>query len=1484
MEFWAGDGQPPLYAKFGTVPGRNFAHAYQDKHQAADFQPYLCERLDRGREPSCWTVPGSRTGGVLQDYTNWTDQDLSPSAPHFPFALDNQPRQLHGLRDYQAQDKREREWLVVEAHRAAARERERECERRMQREGLQRRWEPCSPVRYRREPARRSLSDTSYRELEAWAARYSHSLPRKRRLEAGLWGAQGTQECERVLEKDSWGNRGGTEPRASAIHLAGLPQPREWGQWERRDTQKTMSHSLSQPVIPDTTYPSDTKENETSYQKRVFSQPPGYIPPPPYNATHNISTVMQHAEKYTTIKAVASVYAGWYQGASRHTYCTLPTPRKQDYSVLDFHRERGGGEKLMKEEWKQRTWSDPGGHRQQGHAIVGQWTGSSAHPQNIRSDSLSPLLQSPQQPQMANLCETANLSATMERKVSLKKSRGGETIFCLVSRMGGTAGLSSSPEEPLKLLYLPLSTTSPLTTVSNSVLGRVSRGLEECGEINESHKLAGEVDSVVPSLQHESSAPAQTPAYIRDSNLKPKLKGALDWMGSEQVAAHREELLRAIQSRPSLQGEERDRQSLPSTTDSEVALPEGTQVGASSPVSRRKGMQTLAPVSVKYPLWREPSYMGRVKSDNPSPCYLKATWEEGKPGKDLNDDHTENSPDVCSHPLDVEVRRLELKRDTESDSSSGLLVIDATCVVVRVEFIFPPKKEHVQYLCSPTPSDPPEPGLDQSSPIDLIPIHNQVKEDTSPEQSTDISAQICPLLDSEEPVIDFKELDVEEQVDKDQHTPSDTPFTETYLPQQTEDTRQLPESLSPSPSIPDNKTWEEHAGWILGIPLLSYSVLDQTEEDELPQPNNDNNDSLECLPKITLEEPVSEASPEIGQAKDDILVTEADVTLDAQSSADIVVEPKMEVREQTCDFSVQNPSDGLPDIQVMYLHKTDITNVPPFEHCLQVSQDAGEIGDAGFSPPISQCLNPQRSYPDSPPHSPLNTTSPSNSRSSSPSHHFLTSPSQFTSRSAPPESNTDPLYLPEEVPLSPSDISLPLHPDPPPTELSDYISLFQFPSPPPSLSVPLSPSRPPPPSVPPLPSRSPPPSPSVPLSPYRSPSPSLSVPLSPSRSPSVPLSPSRSPPPPGPSSRPQSPEILVKSFNPVLPSSTTPTTHREGPEYPKSLWDAVKFIRKHTAPDSENEEEEGGELWDPESAGEDGAALDEEFDLGMENMLFQCSDNLRQGIFFSSGGSSLEVANDLEVQRDHKEEHILVTDEERSEKEPSRPAEDDTLSCSSTDSHGSGETVIMRAEGESDSETETDEETDCEAEIISEEPDTNVEHCVTEGEEWSCIVVPKIYVVVEEEREDVRDREVRDTAEPCQNERYLSETQATTQQIEERDIVNSQKAGEGRSSEGEESRSLVNVTTSERFSGGAMGDEGQCGCVTVEGLEESDNGQHHNNGETVYSSQCTQVVESVEEMCSSDVASENILLDEKSCDSSLMEESSQEDIPCESSQ
>ncbi|KAJ7999919.1 hypothetical protein DPEC_G00199400 [Dallia pectoralis] len=787
---------------------------------------------------------------------------------------------------HQAEDRREREWLVGEFHRAAARDRESD---RRQREVWQRRCEPRSPDRYRREPAKRSLSNSSYRELEAWAARYSHSLPRRRRLEAGLWGgAHGSQENDRVPERAAWGHRGG------AMHLIGVPsQPREWGPWERTDTQPTISHRWSQVLTPDKTYPLDTKKNPASRcQRRVLSQPPGYIPPPPYNAPQNISPALQHAEKYSTKEALASVYAAWDCGARRHTYSTAP--RKKDYSGPDVPRERAA--ELINEEWKQRTWSDPGGHRQEGQAVTGQWTGSPANPQimAVQSRSLSPSSRSPEQHQTHR--ETDSLSANTQEKVCLKKRRRGETIFCLVSRMGGVAGLSSFSGEPP--LSLPLLTTPPLTTALNS-LGRESQNTLGPGARNDSPKLADEIDSGLQFLQPDSSVPPQIPASIRYRNHKPKLKGVLDWKGSEQEAAHRKELLRAVQSRPKLQ-----------EMDSEAVLPEGTSVKALSPVSRRKENQ--APVSVKYPLWREPSSIGTVKSENPSPSYL--TWKF-------------------------------------FSSLSWELYLEVSLIL-------------------------------------------------RPQLPVQFSSSISLLL----------------------------PL-------------QFSSSISP-----------QH----------------------------------------------------------------------------------------------------------------------PFKF----------FSSSTFSPPLSR---------------------------------------QFS------------------------------------------FSLIQ-------------------------------------LSPFGSPT----------------LQ--------NPSSRAESPEIQAKAFTSVLSTSTRPATHIEEPKYPKALWDAVKCIRKHTAPDSENEEE-GSELWDPESAARDG-----DFDLGFGEM-YQRSDSLGWGNMSGSEKRSLEVAKYLEVEGDNKNRNMLVASthyETSSEKED---REDDTLSCSSTDSHCSGHTVIM---------------TDY----------ADVVQCVTDGHEWSCTVGPKRYVVVEGQGEE--DRGPGYTAEP-QNEGYRFE-------------------------------------------------------------------------------------------------------------------------------
>ncbi|CAL8403159.1 unnamed protein product [Arctogadus glacialis] len=196
MAYWAeSQGQSPVYAKYCTVPGPNCTHMYHDRHKATYLPLPLCDQ----REPSCWTVPGSRTGGILHDYTNWTNPDLAaPAASHFPFGLDNPNKDRPQPQETRGGERR------AGGYRGAP---EREYELGNPNEGWQRRWEPGS--------SSGSLSDSSYRELQAWAARYSHSLPRRRRMGAEMKGAfQEAPETSRTLGRV---NRHAPDPHMAAL-------------------------------------------------------------------------------------------------------------------------------------------------------------------------------------------------------------------------------------------------------------------------------------------------------------------------------------------------------------------------------------------------------------------------------------------------------------------------------------------------------------------------------------------------------------------------------------------------------------------------------------------------------------------------------------------------------------------------------------------------------------------------------------------------------------------------------------------------------------------------------------------------------------------------------------------------------------------------------------------------------------------------------------------------------------------------------------------------------------------------------------------------------------------------------------------------------------------------------------------------------------------------------------------------------------------
>eukprot|EP00064_Thunnus_orientalis_P004095 superscaffoldBa00000361_g4106 len=323
-------------------------------------------------------MPGSRTGGALQDYTNWTEPELPAlTSSHFPFILDRHAQQHQDLGEYHTQEARDREWTA--AQRAT-----REYERGFLREGWQRRWEPCSPVRYNREVSKRT--DSSYRELEAWAARYSHSLPRRRRIEAELRGAShGLWESSRDI-------RSGTDPRAATLQqVRQSTNIRESGLWDRGIRQQAPTYYPPQVPASDTSHVLDIKE-KTGYQRRMFSQPPGYIAPPPYNSPLKSSPVTHQRD------------TNWEQEGKRQTYWTQPTLRKQDM----YDKKNREKEDYQKPEGNQKTFSELDGlkHQRQealpvqaGSPIILPPSSSTPPPPEEESGSISSDLPHKEEPQ-----------------------------------------------------------------------------------------------------------------------------------------------------------------------------------------------------------------------------------------------------------------------------------------------------------------------------------------------------------------------------------------------------------------------------------------------------------------------------------------------------------------------------------------------------------------------------------------------------------------------------------------------------------------------------------------------------------------------------------------------------------------------------------------------------------------------------------------------------------------------------------------------------------------------------------------------------------------------------------------------------------------------------------------------------------------------------------------------------------------------------
>ncbi|XP_078104369.1 uncharacterized protein LOC144516712 [Sander vitreus] len=830
MEFWPeNQGQSPIYSKFGTVPGRNCTHNYHDRHQVPHYPLYYGEQQDQGRESSYWTVPGSRTGGAPQEYTNWMDQELTaPTSSHFPFILDRHVQQHQDLGDYQPHEARDREWIA--AQRAA-----REYERGFLREAWQRRWEPCGPVRYNRDVSAKR-SDSSYRELEAWAARYSHSLPRRRRIEAELRGAsKGLLESSRAPERDS---RSGTDPRVVALQqVRQSANIRESGLWDRGGRQQAQTYYSSQTPATDTSHMLDIKE-KTCYQRRIFSQPPGYIAPPPYDSSHKGSPVLHHCD------------TSWEQEGKRQAYWSQPTPRKHDVSVdLQDHR-KGEKEELTKSDGIQRSFPE---HRRQESDALHASSPFSIQETHLQYEGMLSL----QQPQVLQAVENKKTneepsSKVIEgRKFRLNKKTGGMTIFCLVSRIAGTTETPS----------LPLCTSQ--TNIQNTELGGVSKGLRDSSGSNQTHKLVDEVDGREPTPTEQSNT-------SDTRNVKAKQKETPTCIESEMLEDN-----------------------MLNKAETDGVVPEKLNTNDPDSTCGRQVAESVQPVSVKYPLWREPSITSRAETKSSSKC-LKANSEERE------SDGVHKQEDLSKvNPSDVEVRRLDNETDIDSEESKVLLVIDTTCVVVKMERIPSPKKEHVHYLHT------------EHSPLDIqstvspecVQSNSQLNQDAT----TDQNSESNPF-----------------QINGRSETKLHSDLIEKKAP---EGESQISSFCMFSSSVSERETLEERAERILGIPLDdcitkqqpedAMLLLDSCVEDQEvePSPVKDNNvdDAVEQIPEDTKEEEQSQNQLEVGQTEEAVCWQENDDAKDQATNEG--AEDFAELQVQVSNLSEENDSQLETDIK-----------------------------------------------------------------------------------------------------------------------------------------------------------------------------------------------------------------------------------------------------------------------------------------------------------------------------------------------------------------------------------------------------------------------------------------------------------------------------------------------------------------------------------------------------------------------------------------
>ncbi|XP_050978895.1 uncharacterized protein si:ch211-159e12.5 isoform X2 [Labeo rohita] len=590
MDFLTCGETDPLYAKYNTFPGWHSSHMCQHKPSTATCLQNLSEYNGSTGKPKTWMASGTRTSRDIYDFNKQTEISSPTSFP-------SQSKLSHReLTDYIGEV---RNLSVPTERQRSDKGRYPERDRYSQHKG----WESTWPINYR--GMRENFGTNIHNELQAYVDCYHQTLSKQTpRFEAGEWrSARCASDMENVLGYSQWVS---AETDEKFQPTALTSQKKDKTDLSNREGEHWLKWS-----------PWNLRNTECVFPVGSFRQPPSYMAPPAYSSPKD-------GDKLAGIpKVTAEVSVEHFES------------RKNNFTdSTEIHHDPSSnyGYYLQKNNQNTESYhSDITSLEALDTSSVMQYT-----TMNTKLPSAQAQLQYREPSHMTYP------DITRQKQTKLARRKGGETVFCLVSRMGEVSGLSSSPEEPLKSQVLPL--------------------LTDCKP--EDKTITTEQTN---SPQRNDDSRQNQDVYLKKDKAVRQLEGSL--MLGEYGHTPIDQRSSSVQDMDNVIKPDEHKEEL----QSHVQRIESDWLDQESP------MQTDGhekPITEKFPLWKEPKYQHHSTG---------MTEQRNEQSQGINNES--------------KVTNTEERNNSTNDQQHSLVLIDATCVVVKVELVVLPEKEHVQYVC-----------------------------------------------------------------------------------------------------------------------------------------------------------------------------------------------------------------------------------------------------------------------------------------------------------------------------------------------------------------------------------------------------------------------------------------------------------------------------------------------------------------------------------------------------------------------------------------------------------------------------------------------------------------------------------------------------------------------------------------------------------------------------------------------------------------